>query len=57
MIGGNRPKIAILREQGLNGQREMAAAFFRAGFDAVDVHMSDLLEGRHDWINLFKARP
>ena len=47
MIGGNRPKIAILREQGLNGQREMAAAFFRAGFDAVDVHMSDLLEGRH----------
>jgi phosphoribosylformylglycinamidine synthase len=41
-----RPKIAILREQGVNGQREMAAAFHRAGFDAHDVHMSDLLTGR-----------
>ena len=39
-------KIAILREQGVNGQVEMAAAFDRAGFDAVDVHMSDLLAGR-----------
>jgi phosphoribosylformylglycinamidine synthase len=38
--------VAILREQGVNGQMEMAAAFDRAGFDAVDVHMSDLLEGR-----------
>ena len=37
-----RPRIAILREQGVNGQIEMAAAFDRAGFDAVDVHMSDL---------------
>ena len=40
------PKIAILREQGVNGQIEMAAAFTRAGFEAVDVHMSDILEGR-----------
>ncbi len=43
---GVRPKIAILREQGVNGQVEMAAAFDRAGFQAVDVHMSDLLENR-----------
>lgn len=41
-----RPKVAVLREQGVNGQVEMAAAFTRAGFDAVDVHMSDLIEGR-----------
>lgn len=44
-IGGTRPKVAILREQGVNGQTEMAAAFDRAGFAAVDVHMSDLLAG------------
>ncbi|MBE9396505.1 phosphoribosylformylglycinamidine synthase [Pontibacterium sp. N1Y112] len=43
---GSRPQMAILREQGVNGQIEMAAAFDRAGFDAVDVHMSDVLEGR-----------
>ena len=43
---GARPKIAILREQGVNSQYEMAAAFERAGFAAVDVHMSDLLAGR-----------
>ncbi|MCB9638169.1 MAG: phosphoribosylformylglycinamidine synthase [Myxococcales bacterium] len=43
---GERPKIAILREQGVNGQIEMAAAFDRAGFQAVDVHMTDLLQGR-----------
>ncbi len=42
---GARPRVAILREQGVNGQVEMAAAFDRAGFDAVDVHMSDLLGG------------
>ena len=42
----NRPKIAILREQGVNGQVEMAAAFDRAGFAAVDVHMSDIIGGR-----------
>jgi phosphoribosylformylglycinamidine synthase len=41
-----RPRVAILREQGVNGQIEMAAAFERAGFDALDVHMSDLLSGR-----------
>jgi phosphoribosylformylglycinamidine synthase len=43
---GARPRIAILREQGVNGQVEMAAAFDRAGFEAVDVHMSDLIAGR-----------
>jgi phosphoribosylformylglycinamidine synthase len=43
---GARPRVAILREQGVNGQIEMAAAFDRAGFDAVDVHMSDVLGGR-----------
>ncbi|MCK9385781.1 MAG: phosphoribosylformylglycinamidine synthase [Nevskia sp.] len=42
----HRPKVAILREQGVNGQVEMAYAFHAAGFDAVDVHMSDILEGR-----------
>ena len=41
-----RPRVAILREQGVNGQVEMAAAFDRAGFAAVDVHMSDLIAGR-----------
>jgi len=41
-----RPRVAILREQGVNSQNEMAAAFIKAGFAAVDVHMSDLLEGR-----------
>ncbi len=41
-----RPRVAILREQGVNGQVEMAAAFDRASFTAVDVHMSDLLAGR-----------
>ncbi|MBX3706504.1 MAG: phosphoribosylformylglycinamidine synthase [Pseudomonadales bacterium] len=40
-----RPRIAVLREQGVNGQVEMAAAFERAGFDPVDVHMSDLVSG------------
>jgi len=43
---GARPRIAILREQGVNGQMEMAAAFDRAGFDATDVHMSDIISGR-----------
>ncbi len=43
---GVRPRVAILREQGVNGQMEMAAAFDRAGFTAVDVHMSDLMSGR-----------
>lgn len=48
LIGQARPKMAILREQGVNGQWEMAAAFDRAGFEAVDVHMSDILSGRDD---------
>jgi phosphoribosylformylglycinamidine synthase len=43
---GARPRVAILREQGVNGQVEMAAAFDRAGFEAHDVHMSDVLSGR-----------
>ncbi|HMX22516.1 MAG TPA: phosphoribosylformylglycinamidine synthase, partial [Accumulibacter sp.] len=45
-ITRTRPRVAILREQGVNGHVEMAAAFDRAGFAAVDVHMSDLLAGR-----------
>ncbi len=45
---GAKPRVAILREQGVNGQVEMAAAFHRAGFEAVDVHMSDILSGRMD---------
>ncbi len=43
---GVRPSVAILREQGVNGQVEMAAAFDRAGFKAVDVHMTDIISGR-----------
>ena len=46
LSGSLQPKIAILREQGVNGHIEMAAAFTRAGFQAVDVHMSDLIAGR-----------
>ena len=42
----DRPKVAILREQGVNGHVEMAAAFDRAGFTAIDVHMSDIIHGR-----------
>ncbi|MFP4560397.1 MAG: phosphoribosylformylglycinamidine synthase, partial [Thiohalorhabdus sp.] len=45
---GAAPRVAVLREQGVNGQVEMAAAFHRAGFEAVDVHMSDLEAGRAD---------
>ncbi len=45
-IGGARPRIAILREQGVNGQLEMAAAFDAAGFISIDVHMTDLLSGQ-----------
>lgn len=45
---GARPRVAILREQGVNGQVEMAAAFDRAGFEAIDVHMTDLQAGRLD---------
>ncbi|MGN0853572.1 MAG: phosphoribosylformylglycinamidine synthase [Kiritimatiellia bacterium] len=46
--GRGRPKVAILREQGVNGHVEMAAAFALAGFESVDVHMTDLLAGRAD---------
>ncbi|GHH57023.1 phosphoribosylformylglycinamidine synthase [[Pseudomonas] boreopolis] len=45
---GVRPKVAILREQGVNSHIEMANAFERAGFDSFDVHMSDLIAGRVD---------
>jgi phosphoribosylformylglycinamidine synthase len=45
-LASSRPKVAILREQGVNGQVEMAAAFTRAGFRAIDVHMTDILAGR-----------
>ncbi|ATX81319.1 phosphoribosylformylglycinamidine synthase [Mariprofundus ferrinatatus] len=53
-IGGEKPKMAVLREQGVNGQVEMAAAFDRAGFDCVDVHMSDIIAGRTD-LSLFQG--
>jgi phosphoribosylformylglycinamidine synthase len=46
IAAGARPAVAILREQGVNGHVEMAAAFDRAGFDAFDVHMTDLMQGR-----------
>jgi len=45
-VNRSRPRMAVLREQGVNGQVEMAAAFDRAGFDCSDVHMSDIIEGR-----------
>lgn len=54
IVSGVRPKIAILREQGVNGQLEMAASFDSAGFKAVDVHMSDILMGRVD-LNDFRG--
>ena len=49
-----RPKVAILREQGVNGHLEMAYAFDHCGFEAVDVHMSDLISGRQD-LSRFEA--
>ncbi|KAG1171561.1 hypothetical protein G6F35_017065 [Rhizopus arrhizus] len=45
---GRRPRVAILREQGCNSQVEMAWAFDTSGFEAIDVHMTDLLAGRVD---------
>ncbi len=54
IVTGQRPRIAVLRDQGVNGQVEMAAAFNRAGFEPVDVHMSDLLSGRTT-LESFKA--
>ena len=47
-INKNRPRIAILREQGVNSHQEMAYAFHHAGFESVDVHMSDLLSSRQN---------
>jgi phosphoribosylformylglycinamidine synthase len=47
IASGVRPRVAILRDQGVNGHVEMAAAMTRAGFDAFDVHMTDLIAGRH----------
>ncbi|MEK7059901.1 MAG: phosphoribosylformylglycinamidine synthase [Patescibacteria group bacterium] len=44
----SRPKVAIFREQGVNGQIEMAAAFDQAGFTSVDVHLNDIISGKHD---------
>jgi phosphoribosylformylglycinamidine synthase len=46
ILSGARPAIAVLREQGVNSHTEMAAVFTRAGFDAFDVHMTDILSGR-----------
>ena len=51
LCGRSKPRIAILREQGVNSQYEMAAAFMRAGFEPVDVHMSDLFDGRDKLAN------
>jgi len=51
---GAKPKVAVLREQGVNSHVEMAAAFDRAGFAAIDVHMSDLMTGRYN-LNDFNA--
>ena len=45
-IKKTKPKVAVLREQGVNGQMEMAAAFTLAGFEAIDVHMQDLLDNK-----------
>jgi phosphoribosylformylglycinamidine synthase len=46
-INSSKPRIAILREQGVNGQNEMAAAFNEVGFDCLDVHMTDLISKKH----------
>ena len=54
IVKGLRPKVAVLREQGVNSHVEMAAAFDRAGFAAIDVHMSDLMAGRYN-LNDFNA--
>jgi phosphoribosylformylglycinamidine synthase len=51
----NKPRVAILREEGTNGDREMAAAFYMAGFDPVDVAMNDLLNGVWSDLNCFRG--
>lgn len=48
VLSGAPPRLVVLREQGVNGQLEMAAAFHQAGFECVDVHMSDIIAGRVD---------
>lgn len=53
-VTGTLPKVAILREQGVNGQIEMAGAFHAAGFEAVDVHMQDLID-RPEWLQQFQG--
>jgi len=45
-VSASRPKVAILREQGVNGHVEIAAAFDRSGFTSIDVHMTDIIHGR-----------
>ncbi len=50
-IATSKPSVAVLRDQGINGQLEMAAAFRNVGFDAVDVHMTDLFDGRESLEN------
>jgi phosphoribosylformylglycinamidine synthase len=47
-VSGNKPRVAILREQGVNSHVELAVAFSKAGFEAVDVHMSDLFAARRE---------
>lgn len=54
IVKGHRPRVAILREQGVNGHVEMAAAFEKAGFSSIDVHMSDLING-HQHLNDFQG--
>ena len=54
IASGARPRLAVLREQGVNSHVEMAAAFDRAGFDAFDVHMTDLIAGRVS-LSMFNA--
>lgn len=51
ILGDKKPKVAVLREQGVNSQQEMAWSFQQAGFDVYDVHMSDILSGK---VNLDK---
>jgi len=50
-VGTNKPRVAILREQGVNGQNEMAASFKEVGFECIDVHMTDLDSNKHNLID------
>jgi phosphoribosylformylglycinamidine synthase len=51
----NKHRVAIVREEGSNGDREMASAFYQAGFDVVDVTMSDILSGKIENLNEFRG--